>query len=716
MGRPFSGKEAKNLLRTHRNILQRIKDASVLPAKYNAMVKNATQEYVAEEVLKLLYNIPIDEINREKRGFRVKTLKENGYENIADIANLSVGDITAIHGIGQESAYEIRKVVESIIAKTKKEAKIRLSTDHQTVRSTALVQALSRQRESKGLVTECQNFTMHETKAINDAIRALKKASGPIKWFFASKTTRRKAVEAYTFLQEALTNDYGQKAQGLVTRIDRMEGRSGKEAWEDFAENSVSFYNELEKISPGVLGNDDRIYGLPEELAKAVQEEPFYSEGLKCELRRYQEWGVKYALHQKRILLGDEMGLGKTIQAIATMVSLRNTGATHFLVVCPASVITNWCREIGKMSDLKVVKIHGDDRTLAYDEWLEQGGVAVTTYETTGNIGLSEDFEIDLVVVDEAHYIKNPKAQRTSNVKEICEHAKGLMFMTGTALENRVDEMIELIRVLQPQIAKQIQEMSFLSTAPQFREKVAPVYYRRKREDVLTELPELTEKEEWCTMTMLEEEVYERAVLEQKYADARRVSWNVEDLKESSKAQRLLDIVEKAEEEGRKIIIFSFFLDTLQKVSSLLGERCMETINGSVSPQRRQEIIDEFDKAPTGSVLVAQIQSGGTGLNIQSASVVVLCEPQFKPSIENQAISRAYRMGQTRNVLVYRLLCEDTVDEKVMDVLENKQKIFDAFADESVVATESLELDEKTFGAIMEEEIERIQTKNGQKV
>lgn len=85
--------------------------------------------------------------------------------------------------------------------------------------------------------------------------------------------------------------------------------------------------------------------------------ECFFPDGLLCELRRYQEWGVKYALHQERILLGDEMGLGKTVQAIATMVSLRNTGGTHFVVVCPASVITNWCREIRKMSLLSVTKI-----------------------------------------------------------------------------------------------------------------------------------------------------------------------------------------------------------------------------------------------------------------------------------------------------------------------------------------------------------------------
>ena len=100
----------------------------------------------------------------------------------------------------------------------------------------------------------------------------------------------------------------------------------------------------------------------------------------------------------------------------------------------------------------------------------------------------------------------------------------------------------------------------------------------------------------------------------------------------------------------------------------------MEPIDGSVPPQKRQQIIDDFDNAEPGTVLVSQIQSGGTGLNIQTASVVIICEPQFKPSIENQAISRAYRMGQSRNVLVYRLLCEDTVDEKITEILERKKE------------------------------------------
>ena len=158
--------------------------------------------------------------------------------------------------------------------------------------------------------------------------------------------------------------------------------------------------------------------------------------------------------------------------------------------------------------------------------------------------------------------------------------------------------------------------------------------------------------------------------------------------------------------------MFTFFLDTLSKITSLLGGRCMPAIYGSVPPAKRQEIIDAFEKAPAGTVLAAQIQSGGTGLNIQSASVVILCEPQLKPSIENQAISRAYRMGQTRNVLVFRLLCDDTIDEKITDLLEEKQAVFDAFADHSDAAEQSLVLDEKSLNEIIESEIERINAKH----
>ena len=142
----------------------------------------------------------------------------------------------------------------------------------------------------------------------------------------------------------------------------------------------------------------------------------------------------------------------------------------------------------------------------------------------------------------------------------------------------------------------------------------------------------------------------------------------------------------------------------------------MNPINCSISPERRQEIIDEFEKAPAGAVLPAQIQAGGTGLNIQAASVVIICEPQFKPSIEKQAIARSNRMGQLeKKVLVYRLLCEDTIDERMMKRLAQKQKIFDEFADRSVAFEESknVEIEAKAFNEIIQEEIDRINAKNG---
>lgn len=713
MARAFSSADAKELLTWHHQTIDKLNRAEASREEYKEKVKNASDALVAQAVLKVLQDIPIEEINRDKKGFRVKALREYGYETIADIAPISVYTIASVRGISEDAAYSIKKIVNDIVSKARQGIKIRLSTDNQSEEATELVLALLQYHCSLAVSDDCSKLLSSSLQQITCAEEDLKVGLNGIRWFFSSKAKKEKAIEAFNLLTSLKDNEYGRNVGTQLDVADKIERTQGSDAWQDFSNNSVRYFNDLEDINPGVLGNDDSVYGLPEDLAREIQEECFFPDGLLCELRRYQEWGVKYILHQERVLLGDEMGLGKTVQAIATMVSLRNTGGTHFIVVCPASVITNWCREIRKMSLLSVTKVHGAGRKAALESWIKTGGVAVTTYETVAYCKLPDDFKFKLLVVDEAHYIKNPGARRSINVKNLSVYAERLLFMTGTALENKVDEMISLIRILQPEIASKVQGMVFMASAPQFREAVSPVYYRRKREDVLTELPELIESREWCTLTRNEETFYEQAVLSKNYAEARRVSWNVDDLKDSSKAARLLELIDEAKSDGRKVIVFSFFRDTLRKVSMLLGDLCMNPINGSVTPQRRQEIIDEFDKAPAGTVLVAQIQAGGTGLNIQSASVVILCEPQFKPSIENQAISRAYRMGQTRNVLVYRLLCENTVDEKIMSTLESKQAIFDAFADKSMAAMASCDLDERTFGNIIEEEIDRINAKNG---
>ena len=710
--RNYTSAEANMLLAKHRKLRDALYAIDDADEAYTEEIKKASVALQTRAVQDTLDGIPIEEINREKSGFRVKAFKDIGYETIGDIANKSVYSLSNIRGVSEDSAYAIHHIVNDIVATTREKTKIRLNADNRTPEASDLVLAIAKQRATQALQQESQEQLEYYKKQIVPAMKALKPGASSFGWMFAGLEKRNKANEAYRFLRSALDGPYGRAAVEQAKRFNDISKYPYEKAWADFIRDPVRFTNTLEDINPGVLGNDDSIYGLPEELAREVQEECLFPDGLLCELRRYQEWGVKYILHQGKVLLGDEMGLGKTVQAIAAMVSLRNTGATHFVVVCPASVITNWCREIQKMSRLNVIKVHGAGRKAALQTWLRAGGVAVTTYETTGFFKLPENYQFSLIVVDEAHYIKNPEAQRTKNVKSIGEHAQRLLFMTGTALENKVEEMVALIRMLRPDIASGIEGMTYLSAAPEFRQAVAPVYYRRKREDVLTELPDLIENKEWCSLGAQEESVYEHAILSKNYAEARRVSWNVDDPRFSSKAKRMMELIEEAGGDGRKVIVFSFFLDTIRKVTMLLGNRCLQPINGSVSPQRRQEIIDEFDSAPPGTVLAAQIQSGGTGLNIQSASVVIICEPQFKPSIENQAISRAYRMGQARNVLVYRLLCENTIDEKLMSVLESKQELFDAFADKSVAAAENLNIDDRTFGNIIQEEIERINEKN----
>ena len=692
---------------------QTIAKSQAIIDEYKSKIKQAAEKLSAYNALQMLKSVPVEELNRKKAGFRVKTLRDAGFETIADIYSTSTYQLASLQGISENAAYSMKRIAQELLKEAQGAVKIKLSADSRNKYSTALISAIYIFRLKKPLREKQQSIYESRQTSIQNAKNVLTSVGDGLPWVFYTTEQREEVRSSVAELSKVIYGDFFQEINHLYSQLTTHDPTNIESAaWTDFKTHNVEYISILEDIVPGLLGNDDSLYGLPEDLAREIQEEAFFPDGLLCTLRRYQEWGVKYILHQKRVLLGDEMGLGKTVQAIATMVSLRNVGATHFMVICSASVITNWCREIVKHSKLRATKIHGTSRNQMLKSWIATGGVAVTTYETTAHIIKQSIEKIDLIVVDEAHYIKNPEAQRSMNVRNLCEKATRLLFMTGTALENRVDEMISLINVLQPQIASSVQNMTFISNAPQFRARVAPVYYRRKREDVLTELPELIEIKEWCTLNPTEKEIYERNVLARKYAASRRLSWDAEDIKQSCKAIRLLEIIEQAKQEERKVLVFSFFLDTLRVIGELLGTRCCGVINGAVPPPRRQELIDSFEKASNGSVLLAQIQSGGTGLNIQSASVVVICEPQFKPSIENQAISRAYRMGQTRNVIVFRLLCTNTIEERMTEVLEIKTEIFNAFADRSVAAEQNessvREIDDKKFGQLIQEEIDRI--------
>ncbi|WP_460370361.1 DEAD/DEAH box helicase, partial [Actinocorallia lasiicapitis] len=478
----------------------------------------------------------------------------------------------------------------------------------------------------------------------------------------------------------------------------------GTAAWIDFELQSPAYYALLIELA-GAAPDRDRTEGfLPHEIAERVNAQPLDPAHRRVALRGYQEFGAKFALAQRRTILGDEMGLGKTVQAVAALAHLRAEGYTHFLVACPASVLINWTREITARSTLRAFKVHGPDRELALTEWAKAGGVAVTTIDGLHALPVGA---VGMLVVDEAHYVKNPETRRARAVAAWAARTERVLFLTGTPMENRVGEFRNLVGMLQPGL--RIDTEDAVAGAQAFRRAVGPAYLRRNQEDVLTELPDLVQVDEWEEFSGPDLAAYRAAVEAGNFMAMRRAAYAVPE--SSEKLERLREIVEEAKENGHKVVVFSFFRDVLATVLAALPG-AFGPIAGDVAAARRQEIADEFAAAPGHAVLLAQIQAGGVGLNLQAASVVILCEPQVKPTMESQAVARAHRMGQVRAVQVHRLLIADSVDERMLRILAQKKSLFDAYArrsDLADAAPEAVDLSDPGLARrIVEEEQRRL--------
>src|SRR5262249_26888784 len=216
---------------------------------------------------------------------------------------------------------------------------------------------------------------------------------------------------------------------------------------------------------------------------------------------------------QKRTILGDEMGLGKTIEALAAMCHLHGCGSRHFLVAAPAGTIWNWASEVSKHSALKAHMLHPSlESNIA--AWAREGGVAITSYDVLarrqGTDALTRlSSQVDLLVVDEAHYAKNPSAKRSKAIAEIAGKVPLVCLMSGTPLENRLEEFFRLGTIVRPEVSY-LRHQDFNPAT--FQERMAGLYLRRNQTDVLRELPELIEVEEWVDLLPSDANVYAEAV------------------------------------------------------------------------------------------------------------------------------------------------------------------------------------------------------------
>lgn len=666
------------------------------------VIHDRCQDIIVDKVNEEIRQVPITDLTKSFTRLPLQALEANHITTMYDLLKYNHRQLEALNGIGDETADKLMLALHRSTTAIKNQIHYRIDLEHLTDRDKEILQEIYFYLHTKENYAKLNAIYQETERGIQEAYDNSGLIQNFFGWIFSSRKKKQKFLTAVEDVKYFNRSSYAETIMQFYDNCTALKNVDFKTILQDYKEHAIQYYTVIEKFADIEI-KDDVDEDIDVSLLKQIQATPLLLESFHTELRHYQEFGTKYILHQKRILLGDEMGLGKTIQAIAAIHHLHHEGHRYFLVICPVTLLLNWKREIDKLTYMQAYILHGDSFG-NYESWRREGGIAIINYEGLDKIIFDKDFPLDMVVVDEAHFVKNKEAQRTRNTVRMIEQAEYALYMTGTAIENNVDEMCYLIECLNPSIASEVNDMKYLAKADLFRKKISPVYLRRKRADVLMELPELTIHDEWCMMNEEEINSYHKAVVTGNFMAMRRVSW---DSLNSTKAERMTELCLQALSEGKKVVIFSYFLDTLSFVSDLLLGKALPVISGKLSLEKRQDILCQFEE-PIARVLPIQIHAGGIGLNIQTAEIVILCEPQLKPSDEMQAISRIYRMGQVHHVFVYRLLSADTIDETLVKRLHDKQNIFDQFADESEMSEQLEQFEEADIQALIQNERKKL--------
>ncbi|GII77561.1 helicase SNF2 [Sphaerisporangium rufum] len=709
-----SAREARAILTEAGELLAAARGLLADDERARAEVAGALSVVRAREARAELAAIPVARLKDVTEGrLRIGVLEQAGYATVLDVLDATPYALQLLPGISARGAAQLHAAAGQIARAAEEVAPIRVDVDLRDAETTALLVALHRLVGAGLELSHAAGAARAAAERLGALLPAARPARGRLARLLAGGTGRRAAREALARIREVLAEARAAGTRTVLAQasVDLLRPPASTiEAWSDFELRPPEYYNLLAEFAALEPDRAAAEGFLPEEISARVQEQPLDDTHLRVSLRGYQSFGARFAVVQRRVILGDEMGLGKTVQAIAAIAHLKARGGTHFLVACPASVLVNWLREIETRSSLAAFRLHGPDRAAALAEWVRLGGVAVTTIDALHRLQVPDALVPAMLVVDEAHYVKNPATRRSQAVAACCRHADRVLFLTGTPMENRVEEFRALVAHLDPDLVQAVRGSDAAAGAQAFRRAVAPVYLRRNQQDVLTELPDLVQVDEWEEFSAADTTAYRAAVAAGNFMAMRRAAYARPET--SAKLQRLRELVAEAAGTGLKVVVFSFFRDVLATVGQTLDGPAYGPISGDLSPGRRQQVVDDFGAADGHAVLLAQIQAGGTGLNLQAASVVILCEPQVKPTMESQAVARAHRMGQVRKVQVHRLLAADSVDQRMLEILRTKTRLFDAYArrsDLAEAAPDAVDISEQAIARqIVEEEQRRL--------
>lgn len=438
---------------------------------------------------------------------------------------------------------------------------------------------------------------------------------------------------------------------------------------------------------------------------------------LNAKLRSYQKDGLNWLNFLDGFNFGgclaDDMGLGKTIQILAfILLQRKKVGKNTNLIVVPASLIFNWQKEIEKFApSLSVLTLYGLGRAQINTDF-DKYEVVLTSYGTLlSDIRWLKEYRFNYIFLDESQNIKNPDSQRYKAVRLL--KSRNRIVLTGTPIENNTFDLYGQFSFACPGLLGSREQFKQLYSVPidQFKDqkraeelhrRIHPFLLRRTKEQVAKELPDKTEMVIYCEMGKTQREIYESCRTEirdylmgtsedELTKSSMHVLQGITKLRQICNSPAILSkekyfgnasakmdvLIEQMESKSpyHKILVFSQFVSMLDLVKAELEERKIGFVYLTGQTKNRAEVVESFQNDDSISVFLISLKAGGVGLNLTQADYVYLIDPWWNPAVENQAIDRTYRIGQHKNVMAVRLICPDTIEEKIMMMQESKREM-----------------------------------------
>jgi superfamily II DNA or RNA helicase len=445
------------------------------------------------------------------------------------------------------------------------------------------------------------------------------------------------------------------------------------------------------------------------------------ADAIASTLRPYQQAGVDFLAWTAQTfggaLLADDMGLGKTFQVLAVLDTLKAGTEEHrpSLVVCPASVAHNWQREAQHFTPgLRVLVLESGKARKKLLETLDEYDIVVKNYALTRrDVDALRKYQWRMVCVDEAQAIKNPAAEITKAVKSL--EADFRVALTGTPIENRLTDLWSIMDFAVPGYLGPLDAFEHRAKAQNparlydvLRARLRPLLLRRLKREVATELPPRIEERRDCEMPTGQRKAYLaelkktrmllKGIESEKVVGKSRIQIlaSLTRLRQlccepalvgidgagSGKVDELLGLVASLLEGGNKILLFSQFVRMLNRLKPILEAKGIPTYTLTGRTKKRQDLVDAFEADTAPSVFLISLKAGGTGLNLVSASHVILFDPWWNPAVEAQAIDRTHRIGQDKTVVAFRLVTLGTIEERIMELQERKRALVENVLEE----------------------------------